>query len=65
MIHELENRERILARRLVADWYRERLRLAIQWQARFRGYLRVKRFKLRLERERAACPHIQRAIRGS
>jgi hypothetical protein len=53
-----------IARRLVADWYKERLRLAIQWQARCRGYLRIKHAKLRFAEERAACPPIQRLIRG-
>ena len=54
----------VIARRLVAVWYRERLQLAIQWQARIRGALRIRRFRRKLAREQAATPYLQKAVRG-
>lgn len=44
--------------------YQERLRLAIQWAARIRGYLRIAKFKRRLAREIWAALRIQRGVRG-
>jgi len=53
-----------ITRRFVAAWYQERIRLAIEWQARVRGFIRITHFKRRLATERRAAPFIQKLIRG-
>lgn len=53
-----------ITRRLVAQWFRERRRLTIQWQARIRKHLDLKHWKLGLAVEQRAVVHPQRLVRG-
>ena len=53
-----------IARRLVSEWFVERRRLVIQWQARIRKFIDLRRFVRKLELEHGAALSLQNVIRG-